>query len=291
MRWAALAAVFLFVALPAGVNADGEVTSSTDIARIGEPFTVELRLTVPAGATVDVDPGAASWGDVAVLGVLRHDVTAGPGGSLHVLVVEVAAFAPGEVAFRPAVVVATGTNLEVHELPPVMVRVPSVLRPGEPLELRPLPEPADIGGTPWWVQPLVYAASAAVLSAVAVAGWRLATTLRRRQPAPPPPAPAPLPSFSELAAAVESDPATGYQRLAAAVRAVLAERYLLPATALTASELRRRLEERVGDRWIARLVAGLLEECDAVVYGGYRPAPERRQADLAMAAAILQGGE
>jgi hypothetical protein len=37
-------------------------------------------------------------------------------------------------------------------------------------------------------------------------------------------------------------------------------------------------------------VGGLLEECDAVVYAGYRPASERRLADLNMAREILEAG-
>ena len=35
-------------------------------------------------------------------------------------------------------------------------------------------------------------------------------------------------------------------------------------------------------------VGGLLEECDSVIYAGYRPAAERRQADLTMAREIVE---
>ena len=42
------------------------------------------------------------------------------------------------------------------------------------------------------------------------------------------------------------------------------------------------------DRWQTRLVGGFLEECDAVVYAGYLPAAERRQADLTMAREIVE---
>ena len=71
------------------------------------------------------------------------------------------------------------------------------------------------------------------------------------------------------------------------MKSELARRYGLRATALTSSELRRRLEAE-GDRWQARLVGGLLEECDSVIYAGYRPAAERRQADLTMAREIVE---
>jgi hypothetical protein len=43
------------------------------------------------------------------------------------------------------------------------------------------------------------------------------------------------------------------------------------------------------DRWQARLVRGLLENCDAVVYSGYLPALDRRHADLNIAREIVEG--
>jgi hypothetical protein len=65
-------------------------------------------------------------------------------------------------------------------------------------------------------------------------------------------------------------------------------RYGVPATALTTSELRARIESSGADRFQARLVGGFLEECDSVVYAGYRPASERRRADLTMAREIVE---
>jgi hypothetical protein len=49
------------------------------------------------------------------------------------------------------------------------------------------------------------------------------------------------------------------------------------------------METSGADRFAARLVGGLLEECDSVVYAGYRPAAERRRADLTMAREIVEG--
>ena len=43
------------------------------------------------------------------------------------------------------------------------------------------------------------------------------------------------------------------------------------------------------DRWQSRLVRGLLDECDQVIYAGYRPAMERRTADLGIARELLEG--
>lgn len=285
--------LLLLAHLPSALaRADDGASARSPSALVGEPFLIDLIVEAEPGATVDVEPGAESWGPVEVLLVREHEVVAGEGGDLHRFAVEVAAFAPGTVTFSPAVVVADWEGATVRVLPAITVEVPSVLRPGEPLALWPLPAPTAIGGgVPWWLRPLLVGSGGAALAGAGALLW-LALARRRRTapaPAPPPPAPA-VPPLEELAAAVERDPVTGYRRIAAVVRAVLAERYRLPAPALTSAELRRRLEEATADRWLARLVAGLLEECDLVVYGGYRPPPERRQADVAMAAEILKEG-
>jgi hypothetical protein len=85
-----------------------------------------------------------------------------------------------------------------------------------------------------------------------------------------------------------TDPVAAYRAMALLVRESLASRYGFPARALTTRELARRMEAEGVDRWQARLVGGLLEECDAVVYAGYRPALERRSADLTMAMQVLE---
>jgi hypothetical protein len=79
-----------------------------------------------------------------------------------------------------------------------------------------------------------------------------------------------------------------YRLLALCVRRFLSERYGFPALALTTSELEQRMEAAGVDRWPARLVCGLLNECDAVVYARYVPAATRAEADNAMAYEIVE---
>jgi hypothetical protein len=98
------------------------------------------------------------------------------------------------------------------------------------------------------------------------------------------------PDLAGAGAIIESDPVSAYRTLSAAVRRHLADIYGFPAGSLTARELERRMEREGVDRWQARLVGGLLENCDAVVYAGYRPAVERRHADLTMALEIVEAG-
>ncbi len=297
MRGSLLAALLL-LALAApfasvqGVSADEALVEVPGSLRIGDPFTVVVRVDVPAGAAVDLVPEAAGWGDVEVIRVLSTAREPLPDGERLTIVAEAAAFAPGQVTFAPVVAVASVDGVEVRTLPPASVAVVPTLREGEPLELRPLPPPVSIGSGRSWVRPA--AAGAAVLVAAAVvttAAWR---RRRRASPTPEPEggiAPVPLPQLEAVAKLLEENPVAGYRELGAAVRRVLEEQYRFPARALTTTELRSRMEAEGVDRWQARLVAGLLEECDAVVYAGYRPAPERRRADLSMAAEILAAAE
>ena len=111
-------------------------------------------------------------------------------------------------------------------------------------------------------------------------------------PAAPAPAASPgrAPALVDAEAAIDADPVTAYRVMSSVVKSELARRHGLHATALTSTELRRRLEDQGVDRWHARLVGGLLEERDAAIYAGYRPALERRQADLNMAREIVEVG-
>ena len=97
------------------------------------------------------------------------------------------------------------------------------------------------------------------------------------------------PTLTGAEGLIDSDPVGAYRTLSSVVRGALGSKYGFPASSLTTPELKRRMESAGVDRWQARLVGGLLEECDAVVYAGYRPAGERRNADLNMAREIVEG--
>jgi hypothetical protein len=79
-----------------------------------------------------------------------------------------------------------------------------------------------------------------------------------------------------------------YAAIAAITRAYLTGRYDFPAFAMTRRELQRGMTRAGVDRWPARLVANLLEQCDAVQFGGFVPAPTRVDADLTAAYEIVQ---
>lgn len=289
---AALAALVALV--PAAVQADDESAVSVPFARVGEHVTVELRVSAPADARIQVDPGDEAWADVEVLDVAVLSPEPGPEGVRHRLAVTVAMFEPGDQVIAPAVLVIGPDTVERRELPPVRVTITSILRPGDPLELSPLPLPERIGGaqSPWLVPGIIGGVALAfvVVAAFIVGATALARRWWNRRELPVEPELVPLPDVATAEALMHEDPVAGYRELARAVRSYLAAEYRFPARALTTEELQQRMQRAGVDHWVARMTRELLAECDAVVYAGYRPAAERRAGDVRVAREILGGG-
>jgi hypothetical protein len=181
--------------------------------------------------------------------------------------------------------------------PPARLRVDSVLPTSGELRLRDLKPQAELpraGASPLLLRALGGSAAALGLALLALA----AVYARRRARPAPAPVVAVAPGSLEdgarqgLDAAAgllqAGDYAVGYARIASTLRAYLSERFAFPAFALTTAELASRMRGGDLDRWQARLVSGLLEQCDAVVYAGYRPAPERAERDITSAYEIVE---
>jgi hypothetical protein len=274
----------------AAQEGDSLALSAPD-ARIGDRLAATLTVYTNAGAAVEVDP-SAGWGGFEVVGLESHTEAPAAGGVRHTIVLTIAGFVPGERVLAPTVNIIEGGELEQRTLPPALVRILPTLAADAPLELSPLPPPGSITGaeSPLLRPAIAGGVALALLAAIALVRWAIPRLLPRRRPAPEAPA-APAPDLSQAAELIDSDPVMAYRLLSATVRAVVGERYSFPAPALTTRELQARMERAGVERWEARLVGGLLSECDAVVYAGYRPAAERRQADLTMAREIVAAGE
>ena len=298
MKRAALASLLAaLLAVPLSVSAQGPEAAglSQPFAEIGEQIVLTLELVAEAGATVEVDAGAESWGDVRVIRVLSEEAVAVAGGERHRLELLIAPFAPGSLQFSPALLVTTPAEVSRVELPGLALTVPSALTPGEPLVLSPLPPLFGIGGaqSPFLWPAVIAGGFLAAVVIVAGVGFAIRLLQRRPRPAPIVQEEVPLVPGDALAAAaalLETDATGAYRAIGSAVRRVLGDRYAFPAQALTTEELQRRMEVAGVDGWEARLARELLRECDAVVYAGYRPATERREADLTVAREIV-GGE
>ena len=293
-RLALLCVLAAVLAVPALAAAqDPEATVSRSFAAIGEPIAVTIKLDAPADAVVEIDPAADSWGDVRVVRVLSQSATAVEAGLHHQIEVLVAPFAPGTVTFRPAVVVTTDAGSAPADLPLLTLEVPSTLLPGEPLALSPLPPPVPIEGAQsvlLWPGIALGALVAIVMAGIATV---LATRWWRNRPVESSVEPEPPPAHDDLFATaeglLETDATGAYRAIASVVRQVLGERYEFPARSLTTAELETRMSAAGVDGWEERMARELLRECDAVVYAGYRPAVERRVADLRVAREIVGG--
>ncbi|HET7738852.1 MAG TPA: hypothetical protein VFK32_09785 [Tepidiformaceae bacterium] len=291
-RLAAALLALCLLALPLSTSAQQPGDSATialDFALVGEQTLLTLDVLTPATATVEPDPANASWNGVEIIRVQSLNTAVAGETATHRLELVVAGFVPGQVQFQPAVFVVLGTETSNRLLPALSLNVISSLTPDDPLELSPLPPPAAIDGAESpLLRPAIAAGALLVLVLVGGATWLVVRRVMRRRPAPPTgvlaPAPVDLVGAESL---LDRDPVAAYRTLSAAVRDVLGSRYGFPARALTTGEMDHRMQAAGVDRWQARLVTGLLEECDAVVYAGYRPAAERRHADLNMAREIV----
>jgi len=291
-RWTlVLAAAVLTALLPfAPTRAEDSVQLSRETSLIGEHLLMQVRVLAPEGATVELTPGTATWGSVELVRV--EEVTQAPqsDGVLWFIEARVAPFLPGALEFAPTVLIVEGSEATARTLPAVQLQVAPSLPADADLVLSPLAPPTEIPGAESpLLRPALALGAVAGAAIVVLCAWLLVRWARQRlRKAVPSSEPGFVPPTLEGAEQLlHSDPVGAYRVMSAVVKTELARRYGLRATALTTTELRRRLEAG-GDRWEARLVGGLLEECDSVIYAGYRPAAERRQADLTMAREIVE---
>ncbi len=288
-----LLAVATLVLLPGVALADegDSATISRASALVGEQLHVTIDVRTSPEGIVEVDPAGESWQGVEFVRLESVDARPDGDGTLHRLVIVVAPFIPGDVIFSPAVNVVEDSVVTPRTLPSVQLQVVSTLGPEDPLELRPLAGPVAISGaaSPLLKPAIVAGVFLALLLAAGLLGAIGRRLWLRSRPVPLVLGEEPVPpTLAGPAALLYTDPVAAYRALAAVVRNVIGERYAIPAPALTSRELERRMEAEGIDRFQARLVGGFLQECDAVVYGGYRPANERRQADMTMAREIVE---
>lgn len=293
-----LAMVVIGAALlaPAGLVLAQEgdsAASGTTGTRIGDRFVVTLEVETEPGATVEVDPLAPTWQGVELVSIQSTEVVEQEGRVFHRLELVMAAFDPGDLQLTPTVLITSDGLVTRRELPSFTLSVLTTLPEGtEPVLIEP-PRPLPIGGaqSPYLV-PAVVAGSAIGLLLAVLLGYRLFRYIASRPRRAAPPAAEPESSWEPGALppveGLLSDPVGSYRALSATVRESLTSRYGFPARALTTRELVSRMQGEGVDRWQARLVAGLLENCDSVVYAGYYPAPDRRRADHNMAVEILE---
>ncbi len=280
-----------------------EVTADRTTVTVGDRITVTLVLRLPTGIQPDFSALDRQFGELEVLFVGLPEERPLSNGRREVRIrYQVAAFRPGDAEIPSLTVPLNDANGAAGALTaaPIPVTVQSVLPPGQdPGDIRDLKPQIDLPYRPGLSRRAVAGTAIGAVAAVLalLLAWR---RWRARVAAPrPQPVAAPVTVGPEAAARVELDRITGlglletgdlrqfHALIAACIRRYLTERFGFPAIAMTTGELARSMETYGVARWPARLVTGLLSECDAVAYAGYRPARERAETNLAMAYEIV----
>jgi len=300
----ALAAI---AALPRGATAAEPLVvdlriEAPDRVTVGDRVRYVIEVEADAGTTVFLAPGALPDAlSLAKTPTMTSRAAATEGRIVVTLTLEVAPFAAGELIVPPLRLRYRGPAAAAGEIetPASRLSVASVLPVQGEATLRDLKAQAEIGDAPAAILlPVLIGAGAALAMVLAL----LAGRRRRRRTA--------AAGLETTAAAAEDlgpedsarrvlDRAGGdfqrerdfgayYSAIAVTVREYLTRRFGFPAFAMTTGELQEQMVAQGMDRWQARLVGGLLGQCDAVVFASYKPALERADADLTAAYEIVE---
>jgi len=274
---------------------EDQKVEAPDRLTVGDRLRVVVKLTAEPGTTVTLAPGS-----LADPFVLTKQPSTSTNGREVTLTLDMAVFATGDLqlpSLRLAFKERNGNAGEVVTRP-TSVKVESVLPENTAdAQMRPLKTQAEIP-EPGTFEALVPVAVALALAAVALLAFFV---LRKRSKPREKVIEVEDESFEEAedrargvldkagaAFAHDADYVAYYSTLANTLREYLTARFGFPAFALTTTEMQDQMVRRGMDRWQARIVGGLLNQCDAVVYARYRPAPERADADLTAAYEIVE---
>jgi hypothetical protein len=297
-----LATAVLLAASPEALAAepiliDQRIEGADDLT-VGDRFRYVVRVEAGQGTTVTLAPGGLPPELSLSSRPAIRTTTIGEGRVRIEIAFDVAAFVPGELNLSPLRLSYREPDGSegLLETRTGRVVVNSVLPDSGDVEPRDLKPQAQISAPS---SSGLYAAVAVLMLALVTVSGLIYWQRRRLRRAVFVPEPVPETLSPEDRARVLLDQAGGafeasgdyvpyYSQIAMTVRGYLTERFGFAAFALTTTELQDALGLRGHDRWQARLVSGLLAQCDAVVYAQYRPAAERADADLTAAYEIVE---
>jgi hypothetical protein len=267
---------------------------------VGDQIGYRAEIAHDLGTSL-VFPAGAQLGDADIIGGGQTVTTPSGDGLVTTVTYRLAAFSTGPLLVGPLPVTAldaTGTPVGQFEVAPLELNVLSSLGAEGAVELRDIrgqytPPPAPSNS----LRPAAYAVAGVALAITAIAAFFLLSRRRRRHQDEGGPVLAPeeraAQDLSALAGRglLAGDPRENYATLSRAVRTYLAASYKFPALASSTAEIEREMLRRGLDRWQARLVSGLLGECDDVIYAGYVPAQARAESDLNLAYQVVEMAE
>lgn len=156
----------------------GGITIRPDTVRVGDPFTVSIRVRAPLGASIEFPVAPDSGGPVEPLDPVQINTTADSVSVDQTATYRLAAWRPGnyQIPFAAVLVRQDIGNRKV-EVSGIVVHVASVL-PENTRGIEPKPQRGVFTfGMPWWIWALVAALAVALLTLI-VWLWRR----RRRRP-------------------------------------------------------------------------------------------------------------
>ena len=174
----ALAILALVQAVTLSGRLQGGVTITPDTVRVGDPFTVSVRVRAPLGASIEFPAAPDSGGPVEPLDPVQITTTADSAAIDQTASYRLAAWRVGtfQVPFGDVFVRQEIGNRRV-EVSGVVVHVVSVL-PADSAGVEPKPQRAVFTfGLPWWIWALALAVAVAILALI---GWLWRR--RRRRP-------------------------------------------------------------------------------------------------------------
>ncbi len=284
--WVAASWVALGSTAAVALAAEFRVEASRGQLWIGDPFVVDLRVTAPAGAPVQVPRPAERLGPFEVLEWLPVTVdTLADGHWLHSHRARVAAFGVGPLSLPPlAATVGVGERAIELTSDSLTVHVGSVLEAAgadTAADIRALKPPLSLPVPRPWAMWLGLAALA-LLAGLAVAWWKwrrsesvpaVAQVVDSRSPERW--ALDELLALEAQALPAQAEIKRHYTLLADVLRGYLERRFQVPASERTTGELLATLAARtpaVIDGDSARRLAAILGEADLVKFAKRQPA-------------------
>jgi hypothetical protein len=254
------------------------------VLAIQHPTTLLLTATAPApSAGLDVlssDQPTIDQAAESAVTIFRYQMVGFDLGNLT----------PGEIRISWLAADGRGDTLTITP-PPLLIATTLT----DDAELRPLKAQVSIyGGPPAWQRPA--AAGVLAFALLGIVAWIVIHRRERepldmpteRQAGPESRARDQLNRLSTARLLESGDIENYYGAISFVVRGYIEDRFAFGAMAMTTSELQQQMEDRGVERWQARLVAGLLDRCDAAVYASRHPDPTSADHDLTVAFEIVE---
>lgn len=281
---------------------DGPITAEAILTHkainVGDQIGLRVRVTHPASTPVTFPQLYDQLGDLEVVSAKQLPITRFPDGTqVSTMEYIITGFLPGEYQVPPITVsygAAQGQQETVTTSEPLGVQVVSLLEANPNVQFQDIKPPLSIPSAPLSYAPLI----AQLALVMGVAGLVLMLIRRwprrhevRRAPAAALAADAiareELARIAGLGLLEQEAYTTYYSLISTCIRRYLDERYELEALGATTQELQRIMEVRELDRWHIRIIAGLLEECDAAKWAHYEPLHARGDRAMTIALEIV----